>query len=103
LTRTESFDFDELYALVAYIVTGIKNPPNLRYNPEGKLTEAQKRGKKIFYRTHDNFGKEIPVENRCFTCHPPPYFTNIEMADVGTLSDTDDPMLLTLCCSMHLS
>ena len=93
LTRTESFDFDELDALVAYIVTGIKNPPNLRYNPEGKLTKAQKRGKKIFYRTHTNCGKEIPVENRCFTCHPPPFFTNMEMADVGTLSDTDDPML----------
>lgn len=93
LTRTESFDYDELDALVAYIVTGIKNPPNLRYNPEGKLTEAQKRGKKIFYRTHTNFGEEIPVENRCFTCHPPPYFTNLQMADVGTLADMDDPML----------
>ncbi|MCK5134953.1 MAG: beta-propeller fold lactonase family protein [Bacteroidales bacterium] len=93
LTRTESFDFDELDALVAYIVTGIKNPPNLRYNPNGELTAAQKRGKTIFYRTHTNCGKEIPVENRCFTCHPPPFFTNMEMADVGTLSETDDPML----------
>ena len=93
LTRTESFDFDELNALVAYIVTGIRNPPNLRYNPAGELTAAQKRGKKIFYRTHTNFGEEIPVENRCITCHPPPYFTNLKMADVGTLSDTDDPML----------
>ena len=93
LTRTEAFDYDELDALVAYIMTGIKNPPNLRYNPEGDLTAAQKRGKKIFYRTHNNFGEEIPVENRCVTCHPPPYFTNMKMADVGTLSDTDDPML----------
>ncbi len=93
LTRTEAFDYDELDALVAYIVTGIKNPPNLRYNPDGELTEAQKRGKKIFYRTHDNFGNEIPEGNRCVTCHPPPYFTNLQMADVGTLSDTDDPML----------
>lgn len=93
LTRTEAFDYDELDALVAYIVTGIKNPPNLRYNPDGELTEAQKRGKKIFYRTHDNFGNEIPEGNRCVTCHPPPYFTNMEMADVGTLAETDDPML----------
>lgn len=93
LTRTEAFDYDELDALVAYIVTGIKNPPNLRYNPNGELTKAQKRGKKIFYRTHNNFGEEIPVGNRCFTCHPPPYFTNLQMADVGTLSETDDPML----------
>jgi len=93
LTRTEAFDYDELDALVAYIVTGIKNPPNLRYNPSGELTEAQKRGKKVFYRTHDNEGNEIPVGNRCATCHPPPYFTNLQMADVGTLSETDDPML----------
>jgi YVTN family beta-propeller protein len=93
LTRTEAFNYDELDALVAYIVTGIKNPPNLRYNPSGELTEAQKRGKKIFYRTHDNFGNEIPVGNRCVTCHPPPYFTNMQFANVGTLSETDDPML----------
>ena len=93
LTRTEAFNYDDLDALVAYIVTGIKNPPNLRYNPTGDLTDAQKRGKKVFYRTHTNCGKEIPVENQCATCHPPPYFTNMKMADVGTLSDTDDPML----------
>jgi YVTN family beta-propeller protein len=93
LTRTEAFDYDQLDALVAYIVTGIKNPPNLRYNPNGELNEAQKRGKEIFYRTHDNFGNEIPEGNRCITCHPPPYFTNMQMADVGTLSETDDPML----------
>jgi len=93
LTRTETFSYDDLDALVAYIITDIKNPPNLRYNPTGELTDAQKRGKKIFYRTHTNCGKEIPVENQCATCHPPPYFTNKKMADVGTLSDTDDPML----------
>ncbi|UCG26789.1 MAG: hypothetical protein JSV24_07345, partial [Bacteroidales bacterium] len=93
LTRTEAFDYDELDALVAYIVTGIRNPPNLRYNPNGELSEAQKRGKEIFYRTHDNFGNEIPEGNRCYTCHPPPYFTNLQMVDVGTLSETDDPML----------
>jgi YVTN family beta-propeller protein len=93
LTRTEAFDYDQLDALVAYIVTGIKNPPNLRYNPNGELTEAQKRGKKIFYRTQDNFGNVIPVGSRCVTCHPPPYFTNMQLADVGTLAESDDSML----------
>ncbi|MEN8118257.1 MAG: beta-propeller fold lactonase family protein, partial [Bacteroidota bacterium] len=92
LTRTESFAYDDLDALVAYISTGIKNPPNLRYNPDGKLTPAQERGKKIFYRTKTNCGRIIPEKDRCQTCHPPPYFTNMQMADVGTLSDTDDPM-----------
>ncbi|MEN8229864.1 MAG: beta-propeller fold lactonase family protein [Bacteroidota bacterium] len=93
LTRTESFDHKELDALVAYIITGIRNPPNLRFNPNGELTAAQQRGKEVFYRDMDNFGNEIPVENRCYTCHPPPYFTNMEMTDVGTLADMDDPML----------
>ncbi len=92
LTRTESFSYKELDALVAYIITGNKNPPNLRFNPNGELTAAQKRGKMIFYRNFDNFGNEIPVDNRCYTCHPPPYFTNMEMTDVGTLADSDDPM-----------
>jgi YVTN family beta-propeller protein len=92
LTRNEAFNYKELDALVAYIITDNPNPPNLRFNPHGELTAKQQRGKEIFYRTHDNFGNEIPVENRCYTCHPPPYFTNKEMTDVGTLADSDDPM-----------
>lgn len=92
LTRNEAFTYEELDALVAYIITGNPNPPNLRFNSRGELTEKQERGKEIFYRTHDNYGNEIPAENRCYTCHPPPYFTNLELTDVGTLADTDDPM-----------
>jgi hypothetical protein len=93
LTRTEPFSNKELDALVAYIVTGIPYPPNLVYNPTGELNAIQLRGKALFERSHDNFGKEIPVENRCITCHPPPYFTNLKMADVGTLLASDDSML----------
>jgi len=92
LTRTEAFTHKELDALVAYIVTGNPNSPNLRYNRNGELTEAQQRGREIFYRDVDNFGNEIPVANRCYTCHPPPDFTNLQMADVGTLSEYDDPI-----------
>jgi YVTN family beta-propeller protein len=93
LTRTEAFSYKDLDALAAYIMTGIPNPPNLQYNPNGELTEAQKRGKAIFERTHDINGYEIPVTNRCVTCHPAPYFTNKKMADVGTLAATDDSIL----------
>ena len=92
LTRTEAFSYKELDALVAYIVVGNPNPPNLRFNPHGELTAAQQRGKEIFYRDFDNFGNEIPEFNRCYTCHPPPNFTNLQMTDVGTLADSDDPM-----------
>lgn len=92
LTRNEVFTHKELDALVAYIITGNPNPPNLRYNPKGELTAAQQRGKEIFFRTFDSYGNEIPKENRCYTCHPPPYFTNLEMTDVGTLANSDDSM-----------
>jgi YVTN family beta-propeller protein len=93
LTRTEAFSYKELDVLTAYIMTGIPNPPNLLYNPNGELTEGQKLGKILFERTHDSKGYEIPVVNRCVTCHPAPYFTNKKMADVGTLASSDDSIL----------
>jgi len=93
LTRTEQFSYDDLDALVAYIVTGIKYPPNLMYNPDGKLTESQLRGKELYDRSVDNFGNLIPENNRCITCHPPPLYSNLQLADVSTLAETDDPIL----------
>ncbi len=93
LTRTEPFNYKDLDALVAYIMTDIPYPPNLQYNPNGELTELQLRGKAIFDRTHDTRGNLIPPANRCITCHPPPYYTNMKMVDVGTLAATDDSML----------
>ncbi len=93
LTRNEPFSYKELDALVAYIVTGIPYPPNLLYNPTGELNAMQLRGKKLFERTHDNYGNEIPEKKRCITCHPPPYFTNKNFEDVGSLIASDDSML----------
>lgn len=93
LTRTEQFSYKDLDAIVSYIMTGIKYPPNLMYNPDGKLTESQLRGKAIFERGIDNSGNVIPENNRCITCHPPPLYTNSELADVSTLAATDDPVL----------
>ena len=93
LTRTEAFSYKELDAITAYIMSGIPNPPNLQNNHDGELTDAQKRGKEIFERTHDSKGFEIPFINRCVTCHPAPYFTNKLMVDVGTLAASDDSIL----------
>jgi YVTN family beta-propeller protein len=93
LTRTEAFNYSELDAISAYIMAGIPNPPNLHYNPTRELTSAQLRGKAIFERTHDNKGNEIPVINRCVTCHPAPLFTKKQMVDVGTLAASDDSIL----------
>ncbi len=93
LTRTEAFNYNELDAISAYIMSGIPNPPNLHYNPSGELTSAQLRGKTIFERAQDNRGFEIPVINRCVICHPAPYYTNKRPADVGTLAASDDSIL----------
>jgi len=93
LTRNEAFSYNDLDAITAFILTGIKNPPNHQYFPNGTLTESQLRGKAIFERSVDNEGKVIPEKDRCITCHPPPYFSNFQFADVGTLVASDDSML----------
>jgi cytochrome c peroxidase len=93
LTRTESFSYKDLDALTAYILTGIKNPPNLQFNSKGELTESQLRGKEIFERTKDSKGDEIPEANRCITCHTPPYYTNRKLTYVQTLAVTDDSIM----------
>ena len=90
LTRTEQFSYKDLDAITAYIITGIPYPPNLQNNPTGELTESQLRGKSMFERSKDNSGKDIPENNRCITCHTPPYYTNLKLADVGTLVVSDD-------------
>lgn len=90
LTRTEQFSYSDLDAITSFIMTGIHYPPNLQYKPNEELTEAQLRGKKFFERTKDKKGNEIPVENRCVTCHPAPYYTNRMLRDVGTLAASDD-------------
>lgn len=93
LTRTEQFSYDDLDAITAYIKTGIKYPPNLMYNPNGELTPSQLRGKELYNRSVNNHGETIPEKDRCNTCHPPPLYTNLQLADVGSLADTDDPIL----------
>jgi YVTN family beta-propeller protein len=82
-TRIQPFTPDELSSLVHYIAT-IPRPPN-RYRPLGApLTEAQRRGREIFYRTMKNGGEEIPIENRCATCHRGPLFTDRQVHNIGS-------------------
>jgi YVTN family beta-propeller protein len=82
-TRIQPFTKDELQALNDYTVT-IPRPPN-RYRAAGaELTPAQARGKAIFERTHKADGSEIPVNNRCVTCHFPPYYTDRSKRNVGS-------------------
>jgi YVTN family beta-propeller protein len=82
-TRIQPFTPEELSALVNYIAT-IPRPPN-RYRPLGApLTEAQRRGREVFFRMMKNSGEEIPVGNRCSTCHRGPMFTDRRVHNIGS-------------------
>lgn len=82
-TRIQPFTPEELSALDTYICT-IPRPPN-RYRPLGaELSDAQRRGKKVFERTMTNDGRVIPKQNRCATCHFPPLYTDRNRHDIGT-------------------
>jgi YVTN family beta-propeller protein len=87
-TRLAPFTPEQLSALDTYITT-IPRPPN-RYRPVGApLTEAQRRGRAMFYRTKTNDGRTIPNQQRCATCHFPPLYTDRNMHDVGTRGPYD--------------
>ncbi len=86
-TRIDPFTPDQVVALESYIRTIPRNPNRNRTGAE--LTPAQRRGKALFERAFTNAGQEIPVENRCSGCHPPPYFTSRELVAVGTASELD--------------
>ncbi|HEX6880479.1 MAG TPA: hypothetical protein VF135_08955, partial [Terriglobales bacterium] len=82
-TRLAPFTPEQL-AAVDYYVTTIPRPPNRFRQLGAELTPAQRRGKQIFERTLANDGREIPLTNRCVTCHFPPYYTDRRRHDVGT-------------------
>jgi YVTN family beta-propeller protein len=83
ITRIHPFTPEQLTDLHDYICS-IPRPPN-RYRKLGEdLTEAQRRGKAIFERTHKNDGTPIPRANRCVSCHPAPLYTDGAVHDVGT-------------------
>lgn len=86
-TRIDPFTPEQAIALERYICTIPRNPN--RYRGSGELTEAQRRGKKLFERTHTNSGELIPKEHRCNECHSGPYYTNRRIVDVGTKSPLD--------------
>ena len=99
LFRSEGFNTHELEDLVTYL-NQIPLPPNRHLAPDVQLTEAQERGKAIFYRTQKNDGTPIPVYNQCATCHPAgSHYTTRTSFDVGsankydTITSFDTPQL----------
>ena len=83
LTRADPFPPDRLADLVSFI----ESRPPRRGN--GARTEAVERGRAIFFRTRTAAGREIPVADRCDTCHPPPLYTNRLSADVASRGALD--------------
>jgi cytochrome c peroxidase len=58
------------------------------------MTPAQERGRALFTRDTDKFGKPIIEYNRCSYCHSGPKGTNQKLFDVGTRKPTDNSGLL---------
>ena len=86
--RSQSYSEKELTHLVLYILN-LPLRPN-RFRPSnGQLTEAQERGKAIFNRKVNKFGKPIPEGNQCSYCHSGPKYTSQLQFDVGTGKWTD--------------
>jgi YVTN family beta-propeller protein len=87
--RSQNYDDRTLADLTAY-VNSLPARPNRWRLPGGELTPSQERGKEIFDRTVDNFGKPIPLANRCSYCHSGPLGTDQKKFDVGTKGPDDD-------------
>lgn len=91
--RAENYDDLTLTDLVVY-VRSLPPRPNRFRRPGGMLTEAQERGRQLFIREVDKFGKAIPETNRCMYCHSGEKGTNQKSFDVGTKKATDNSGLL---------
>ncbi len=91
--RSETYDDLTLTDLVVYI-RSLPRRPNRWQQSNGELTPAQERGKALFSRSMDKFGKPIAETNRCSYCHSGPKGTSQKSFDVGTAKTTDTSGLL---------
>jgi cytochrome c peroxidase len=91
--RSENYDDLTLADLTVY-VRSMPPRPNRWRLPGGELTPAQERGRALFVRQVDKFGKPIPVANRCSYCHSGPKGTSQKSFEVGTRKATDNTGLL---------
>jgi YVTN family beta-propeller protein len=91
--RSEQFDNLTLADLTIYI-RDMATRPNRWKLPGRELTPAQERGKALFARDTDKFGKPIDEYNRCSYCHSGPKGTNQKLFDVGTRKPTDNSGML---------
>jgi YVTN family beta-propeller protein len=91
--RSENYDDLTLTDLVVY-VRSIPLRPNRWKLPGREMAAAQERGKALFERATDKFGKQIAESNRCAYCHSGAKGTSQKSFDVGTKKSTDNSGLL---------
>jgi YVTN family beta-propeller protein len=91
--RSEQYDDLTLADLSIYI-RSLQPRPNRWKLPGREMTPAQERGRAIFERAQDKFGKPIAELNRCSYCHSGPKGTNQKLFDVGTRKLNDNTSLL---------
>ena len=86
--RSQSFNSTQLADLVAFVLS-LPSRPNRYRSPDNQLTASQQRGKAIFDRIRAKNGHLIPENNRCYSCHSGPKYTDNKSFDVGTVKPTD--------------
>ncbi len=91
--RSEQYG-DLTLADLALYMRSLPPRPNRWRLPGYQLTPAQERGKALFERAVDRFGKPISETNRCSYCHSGPKGTSQRSFDVGTKKPTDNSGLL---------
>jgi len=87
--RSQGFNDREVNDLVGYIFSlHLGKNPHLAV--DGQFTDAQARGKRLFFREATNSGAEISPLQQCATCHSPlTHFTSKFSIDVGTATKYD--------------
>ena len=97
--RSQGFSPTQVKDVVTFI-NSLQLPPNPNLAPDGHLTEAQERGRAIFFREKTNNGTIIPLHDRCYYCHAPQtHYTSRVRMDVGdstkydTIKAFDTPQL----------
>ncbi len=86
--RSHGFEKKQLEEIV-HFVESVPVPYSRYLARDGVLNEFQEEGKKFFERNFTNDGRYIPVNNRCFTCHRPPVYTDQKLEDVGSKAEHD--------------
>jgi YVTN family beta-propeller protein len=87
--RSQGFSAREAQDVQSFIQS-LRLPRNPHLGSDRELTEAQERGREIFFRTKTNNGSLIPPENRCYFCHPPStHYTSRVQINVGTATTYD--------------